>query len=405
MNSSAYIFGKLSSGYTQYPDDSAFAIFNNICSHITAQAQLIVHRENDSMYYTYIRKIGQAKFIALAIVFYGCYTSRIKEIFSIFEEEIEKILERGIFIHFTEQGEISSNMESIINEEEEARAICERLQNKADAIRNVRKLPPVDFSVAITSQKIFKYTDPESEIASASCRIAYTIVLKDQDFDTIRTTNYKNVLKNLSANRDALAQENAELKETNRKILRKKNQFEKVIILTIAVVFCLIGLYILFSNLTDTNEKLENAENINKQNTITIEQQNLNISQLNDTVYNLHNSIRSLATDLQKEKQSREKSDSTLREIFEYQPFVLTDSWVSSSNFNFKYYCPSDTTITLTLAAINQSTGGIISNSHTIDLAKDKGEQCLYFKNTLNTSYYYYVIILYNGRIISGKYW
>ena len=53
MNYSIYIFGKLSSGYTQYPEDSSSIVLKNIYSHCKAPTQIVIHRDENLMYYCY----------------------------------------------------------------------------------------------------------------------------------------------------------------------------------------------------------------------------------------------------------------------------------------------------------------------------------------------------------------
>ena len=184
MNSSTYIFGELSDGYSQYPEDSSSNLFKNLQDQRTAPSQLIIHRDENMMYYIYVRNLDKGKYIGFAIAINGYYFTQIQPLFSIFENQVEELVENGVIISFTNNGKITSHLTSFAKEEEEVLEVINALQIKVNNLNNLKKLPPVDFSVAVASRKLLKDTDSESVIANASCRFGYTIVLKESDYDT-----------------------------------------------------------------------------------------------------------------------------------------------------------------------------------------------------------------------------
>lgn len=208
-----------------------------------APTQLIIHRDEDLMYYIYVRKLDGNKYIGFAVSITDYYFTRIKSLISLFENEIELLAKAGVIINFSYNGGITSRLKSFKEEEAEVMAAINSLQIKINDLTDLMELPPVDFSVAVSSRKLFKYTDKDSEIAGATCRFGFTIVLKDCDYDTIRTTNYRNILKNLNEEKNALIKENERLKEKNRKINRQKKQFKNVVLLFLIVIGCSIGLF------------------------------------------------------------------------------------------------------------------------------------------------------------------
>ena len=119
MNCSTYIFGELSSGYSQYPEDSSSNLFKSIYSMCNAPSQLIIHRDESIMYYIYIRKINAKRYIGLAVAINGYYFSQINSLFSLFEKQIELLAERGIIINYSKSGELTTSLSSLIKEETE----------------------------------------------------------------------------------------------------------------------------------------------------------------------------------------------------------------------------------------------------------------------------------------------
>lgn len=398
MNSSTYIFGVFSDGYSQYPEDSSSNLFQDVQSQCVAPSQLIIHRDENMMYYIYVRKFDENRYIGFAIAINGYYFTQIQPLFSLFEKEIEGLVETGVIIHFANNGEIISNLSSLSKEEEEAMSVINSLQKKVNNLRNLKKLPPVDFSVAIASRKLFKDSDPASEIANASCKFGFTIVLKESDYDTVRTTSMKNVLKNLNADKNALIKENEELKESNKKIQRQKTQFRNVVLLTVIVIACGIGLYFLNENLNDTQDRLDTANNTISEKESIIDNKNSKISTLQDT-------INSLEYTLRREVAAKEEFESSLESICSYAPFAVTSCEVNADEFKFDYFSLEEKEITVTLKAINEKNSEIITSMHSLTFYKGTGSKSIDFNRRLDTSQYYYVVLMYDGRIIAGKRW
>ena len=398
MNSSTYIFGELSNGYSQYPEDSSSNLFKSIQNQCVAPSQLIIHRDENMMYYIYVRKLDKNKYIGYAITINGYYFTQIQPLFSLFEKEIEELIETGVIINLSNNGEIISNLTSLKKEEEEVISAINSIQIKINSLKNLAKLPPIDFSVAKSSRKLFKNSDSTSEIADASYRFGFTVVLKESDYDTVRTTSYKNVLRNLNADNNALIKENEKLKEQNKKIQRQKKQFKNVVFLFLIVLACGVGLYFLNENLNDTQDRLNTANN-------TISEKESIIVDKNTKISNIRDSVKSLIYRLNREVEAKEKVESSLQSICSYSPFAVTSCEVNANQFKFDYFSPEEKEITIILKAINEKNSEIVTSSHTITFYKGTGSKSLDFYRSLDSSQYYYVFLMYDGHIIAGKRW
>lgn len=381
----------MSNGYSQYPEDSSSNLFKNIQYQCVAPSQLIIHRDEDMMYYIYVRKFDKNKYIGFAIAINGYYFTQFKSLFSLFEKEVEELVESGVIINLSNNGEITSILPSLKNEEEEVMSVINSFQIKVNNLKNLKRLPPVDFSVAISSRKLFKDSDADSEIANASCRFGLTIVLKESDYDTVRTTSFKNILKNLNAEKNALIKENEELKEQNKKIKRQKKQFKNVVFLILIVLACGIGIYLLNENLNNTQDRLDTANNI--------------ISEKESIIVNLRDSVNSLEYNLNREVKAKEKVESSLQTICSYSPFAVTGCEVNANQFKFDYFCPEEKEVTVTLNAVNERSNEIITNTHTLTFYKGTGSKSLDFYRMLDMSQFYYVVLMYDGHIVAGRRW
>ncbi|MDE7427333.1 MAG: hypothetical protein K2M79_06000 [Muribaculaceae bacterium] len=398
MNCSTYVFGELSEGYSQYPEDSSSNLFKSIYSKCNAPTQLVIHRDENLMYYVYVRKLDAKKYIGFAVAINGYYFTDVKSLFSLFEEEIEKLAESGIIINYSNDGDLTSTLPSLRKEEEEVMSYVNQLQVKLSNIRDVSKLPQTDYTVSINSQKIFNENNSNAEIEKASYTFGFTIILKQENYDTLRSTSYKSTLKNLHSRNDALTKEIEELRENNKKILRKKKQTTKVIILLLAVILCGIGIYFLRRNLLNTENELGYANNTITVKDSLIEQGKLHISSLRDTVAILFEE----RDNLEKERTDLTRKLDRLAGIY---PFIVTENSVNAERYQIKYYSNSSKYVTVTLKAINCGSSEIVSSVHSISLSEGYGETSLYFDRMLSTSSYYYVVLLYDDKVIAGKYW
>lgn len=363
-----------------------------------APSQLIIHRDEDMMYYIYVRKLYKTKYIGFAIAINGYYFTQIEPLFSLFENKIEELVETGIIINLTDNGKITTNLPSFKNEEEEVMSTFSSLQSRVNNLENLKKLPPVDFSVSITSRKLFKQTSSTSEIVEASYRFGYTTILKESDYDTVRTTSFKNILRNQSADKNALLKEIQQLKAQNKKIQQQKKQFKNVILLIIIVIICGIGLYFLNENLNDTQDQLETANN-------TISEKEHIISSKDSHISNLRDSVTTLELDLRREVYAKKQVEQSIKKICSYTPFAITSCDVNANYFKFDYFIPEEREITVTLKAINDKTSEIVSNTHILTFYKGSGSKSLNFSRRLDSSQYYYVVLIYNGHIVAGKRW
>lgn len=396
MNSYAYIFGELLNGYSQYPKDSSSNLFKDIQDQCVATSQLIIHRDESVMYYIYIRKFEDDKYIGFAIAINGYYITQVRPVFSLFEKKIEDLIETGVIINLSNDGEITTHLSSLMNEEGEVLSVINSLQIKVNALKDIKKLPPVDFSVAISSRKIFQDTDAVSEIVSASYRFGFTIVLKESDYDTVRTKSYRCILKNLNEDKNALIAENEGLKEQNKEIQLQKKQFKNVVILVLMVVACGIGIYFLNENLNVTQSALNVANDI-------VSEQNDIIHTKDSTISRVRDSVSNLEYALNREVSAKERADSSLQNICSYIPFAVTNCELNAEQFKFNYFCLEEKELTVTLKILNEDTGKIVTSTYTLTFYKGTGSESFDFSRSLNTSHNYHVVLMYNDYIIAGK--
>jgi len=206
MNSSVYIFGNLSKGYTQYPDENfSAAIFQKFYTKAKATTQIAIHRDGNLMYYAYIRALEQGKYIGLCVLLNNVVITKFDGIFSLFENVISNLVTKGYLIKFSERGDLIPNSDKLWMNIEEVDLVTESLRAGFDNLQaSARKLPPVNYSTSNESTKEFSVEDSNEEILDSSYNNGFTYIYKTKNYNTVQLNSYKGVLSRVSKERDEL---------------------------------------------------------------------------------------------------------------------------------------------------------------------------------------------------------
>lgn len=400
MNSSVYIFGSLGSGYTQYPDDYAKEIYQNFYLKSTAPSQITIHRDNNLIYYGYIRKLDVgSQYIGFCVLFNGMMFSQIGILFPIFENAVADLVARGNILHFSDRGDVTSSIANLNERQQEVERIVSVIQNHISELGSyTRKLPPVSYGVSCNESKTFSESDRNEDIVNASCMFGYTYVLKDKDYDTASLTSYKSVLIRLNDENNSLRKRNEELKEQNAKILRQKKQFKNVVFLILTVIGCGIGLLFLNNNLNITKSELADANN-------TINIKNDTIKSKDHQITDLQRDFHNLRIDLNEERLQREQVESDYENfrnsLYNIQPLIIKSTSFNFDNgwLSFDYYGLADTIVNVHIKAYGE---GVYSNSSMIAIEKGHQTNSIFLNRGLNSSNWYSFILLVGDKVIGG---
>jgi len=315
MTGAVYVFGSLGCGYTQYPDDYAKEIYQNFYDKTTANSQIIIHRDNNLIYYGYIRKLDtDSQYIGFCILLNGIMFSQIGKLFAIFEHAVADLVNRGKILRFNDKGDIVSDLDNLSEKQPEVERITSVICNDFSELEN-RILPPVNFGIANNETKNFSIIDKNNDIVEASAKYGYTCVFKDEDCDTASSSSYRGIIKKLYNQNETLSDNYKELKRKYDKLNEQKQQYLKVIILCIVIAICGIGLFFLQNSLDSTRNNLASAQK--------------DITKKSETIKTLNITVAGLQTSLSEEQSKREKAENDFLELkssFEsYMPVIITD--------------------------------------------------------------------------------
>lgn len=300
MNSSIYVFGNLAKGYTQYPIDSTVEIFQNEYIKSTSPAQIVVHRDGNLMYYSYILTFGD-HYLGFCTVNNGTAFVDFEKMFGICESLIERLVESGFLIGLDEKGDITPLSTELYLSSDELNFITDYLTEDFKKLSTI-SLPSVDYSISRETTAHMSLADGNAAILQSTYSNSYTIVHKDEDWASEHVNSYRNVLKNLSAEKEQLATEVKELNSKLSKTEQQKKQFKWIGILGAAIVIIMILLISSQSKLEKANDKISDktaeitelrSELIQKDNTIS--SKNSRISALESEKAELGNKLSALS--------------------------------------------------------------------------------------------------------------
>ncbi len=339
MNATVYLFGEFNSGYSQYPDDYTADIFKQFYAHAKSTTQVAIHRDGNLMYYGYVRKIINGKYIGLCVVLNGLYLNNTDGLFSLFENTISNMVSEGQLIHFSDNGEITTSVDRLYLNKEEIDLLAESLRAGFSRIGpDTKHLPPVSYAIAKDSVKDFSIDDETDDIVKSSYTNGYTYIYKSKNYNTARMNSYRGVLSKIYKENNRLKKENYDLQTENAKIKKQKKQFRNVILLCVLLIGSGIGLYFLKDTLNQAQGQLNQAkENIRSKQEEIKEKQTV-ISKQGKEIDKMTEQIENLQYSLSEETNRRMETEKYLEEfkdsISSFIPLLINDIQVGNMDSN-----------------------------------------------------------------------
>lgn len=232
-----YVFGRFSGGYTQYPNDILYEVFQKIITEAKADTQVAIHRDGNLMYYCYLRKFGENECIGFCVLISGTYVEQVLSTFDIFEKQIEQIAYRGNILHLDSYGNLTSDLYQLYEQTEEINFITDEITRQFSNLTSKRPpLPPSDYSVASQSVATFSLEDESDDVLYSSYTFGYTYILKEDDYNTEKMNAYRSTLKRLNKDKDELSDKCKRLVQALAAERNKRRNLVWVGVLSIVVI-------------------------------------------------------------------------------------------------------------------------------------------------------------------------
>ena len=312
MNSTIYIFGDFGYGCNQYPNDYTAEIFSKFHKRSQANTQLTIHRDDNMMYYGYIRKLhNREQYIGICIVLNGSMFRGVKTLFNRFENYITDIVVRGQIIEFSNDGNLISKVTKLYECQNEIERITKFIQNDIETL-TTQKLPPTNLSIGKNESKSFVIDDKAESILEATYNYGYTYIYKDTGYNTDSLTSYSGKLHALNKEKTAALQTIDKQKQEISDLKKKQKNYKLVIWLIL--IIC-VGCIIFIRKINNRDDTIRGLRSKNAEQEQTIISRNNEIEVLRDTIYSRNIKIQSLKTDKQNLEHKRDsllKSNRTL---------------------------------------------------------------------------------------------
>ena len=231
MNSTFYIFGKFNGSYAQFPVDYTQEIFQRLHNRSSfANTQLVIHRDGNLMYYSYMRKLEQENYIGFCLLLNDAMITEIPALFELFDNGICHLALNGEIVKINDNGDIVSNTDSLLSNRQTIQQIANTMMRDLNHFVETRKKLPAQ-SLAISQDEIkrFDISDNTNQIIESALTYAYVFITKDDDSQNI--DSYRSTIKRLKEENEKL-QEAARTQMSNTQISNPQHETQSSTIYT-----------------------------------------------------------------------------------------------------------------------------------------------------------------------------
>ncbi len=322
MNATFYLFGKLSQGYTQYPDDYARQIFEHYIPIDTDKTRLVIHRHGELMYYIYVRPLDldiqkdarqRAASLGMCILLNGVMFTAIRKLYRLFEEIFSSIMLQGVIIGLDNTGHEEARITHFNEKTPEVERITRLLRQGMESWSDsFAKLPSPSYGISTDEVKQLSLDCPESELVNMAHQYSHTVIYPDGKDVSDALSGYKTIVKQLNEEKEELNRRYDALVKQYIKIRRQKN---KTFLVTLLVAALLGGglLFTIYQNKIE--DELMESESI--------------IGNLSSRASHLEKSLNLS----EQEKLRHEHQYSTLKKIVDEQlPILISELQLGSAN-------------------------------------------------------------------------
>lgn len=238
---SVYIFGSFPQGFCLFPDDSNSEVIGKFKELSVAYSQLIIHRDNNLMYYGYTYQIEDGGIFGFCHVINNAMINDHQGLIDYFTGKVVSMAQSGELIQITERG-VEPAVEFLSNDNN-IWLIKHSLEEELDdeSLFPKSPLPPTNYSLSKDSSITLTLEDSESKRIRASHTYGYTVIVRDNDDNRFNIQSFSNQLRELK-------ESNKELKSRNTHLSHKKQNLLWVYLLSAIVIALIIALIVVFMN-------------------------------------------------------------------------------------------------------------------------------------------------------------
>lgn len=288
MNFNFYIFGTPKGRYNQYPDDYIATTLTHL-QEDTEGARLAIHRELNLTHYVYTERIDESIVIGFCLIFNNAHILKPKQLITFFRHIIEKrLVESGKIIKYDNKGKLQYAVDSFSECVKEIEKLRELINDELE--NNGSKYNIETLSSIYNGTKTMDTIDISASDAQ--------IVLLTERHNTVIVNSSEGIEHDIPQVIEFLREQNQvsfqiieQLKDENKSLVRKKKQYRYIILLSLLILCCVVGLYIFYN---DVNNKAARIADLGK----TIREKNATIIKRDSTILRIQSSLDDLQNDI-----------------------------------------------------------------------------------------------------------
>lgn len=284
MNFSLYVLGT-PNDYDQYPLDTNSSKFQRVLTSCKTESQLSVFRTNQLIQYVYVRKVPSSNslYLGFCLALTGVYCLNCHTLNDLFDAAFYDVLMKGELLRF-QKDKYSYTVSKFAENADEIKRINQFFKTKLEnELERLFVNIPASFRMGNGSFTI-SLKEKASDINNAISQ-----------HDIVHITNDEKSVSELERTQKMLSDlysKHQQLELEYRKVLNQKRNFKLVAVLSLIVIGCAIGFWLLNNLLNDKNLTINDLRSDVASKNRTITEYEIQNDSLGQKIFNLNQVVK-----------------------------------------------------------------------------------------------------------------
>lgn len=310
-----YIFSYASGNYQQYISDHSETFIRQNCINSTEQHQIVVRRDGNLMYYTYVYKKNTSTALGLSVVC-GEICLNLHWLYEFLLNTLDVSAQKGVLFAYDEKGAISQKVTNFSAEAAEVDNIFRTIKDYLEKRPSYwETLPPEDFSIPMTSKMTLAFSDDDNNKIIEALRHYHNVVVT---MENTAPSSFSKTVARLNSEKEELTAQRNNLENEIESLKRQKKQYRWVISLSLLVAAALVAIVLFNQNVNNLNYTLNKKE-------ATIDSLHTVISNKDNTISNQEEIISRKDRELKNTKSELASVQSSMNDLSQYTPLIVSD--------------------------------------------------------------------------------
>lgn len=320
-----YIFSYVSGNYQQYISDYSETFIRQNCIDSTEQHQIVVHRDGNLMYYTYVHKINASTAFGFSVVC-GEICLNLKWLYEFLQMTLDNSAKKGILFAYDKTGAISQKITSFSTEAAEVDNVFRDIKAYLESISTYWEvLPPEDFSIPLTSKIRLAFSEDNKGKITESLRHYHNIVVT---MENSAPSSFSKTVARLNSEKKELTVQKDKLESEIESLKRQKKQYRWIIFLSLLVAVALIAILAFNQNINELNYALHKRD-------VSIDSLTAIVANKNKIISNKEEVITRKDRELRHTKSELTAVQSSMNDLSQHTPLIVSEIAMRSGDEDY----------------------------------------------------------------------